>query len=508
MDEKSQAVYKYHTEHVEHPIDSKGSSAVQGAMVTKPARELTPEEEARLYRKLDIHLLPMLGVLYLLSFMDRGNIGNARLAGLETDLGMAGYDYAIALTAFFASYCLFEVPANLMLKKLRPSLWLASITVVWGTVMTLMGVAQSFGGLVAARVALGIAEAGLFPGVVFYLTTWYPRHRCQLRIALFFGAATIAGAFSGLLAYGIGFMGGVGGYSGWRWIFILEGLMTVIAGVVAFWALTDYPATASWLSEDEKAWIIWRKAADGSSVGEAEHITWPYIKQALTSWQVWLSTAYYMSVVAPLYAVALFSPTLINAFGKYTRPQVQLLTIPYYVFACIYVVVTAYYSDKLQKRFPFVFLCQILCLIGFIINISPAPSGAKYFGIFLTAAGAYGGLPAVVTWLSNNLAGQTKRGVGSAFQIGIGNLAGIASSNVYRSVDSPRYLVGHGVQIGFVVLGLITAPLYHFLLKRANAAKERELAFQASLPDHEKRVYTVQELRDLGDEAPEFVYTL
>lgn len=123
-------------------------------------------------------------------------------------------------------------------------------------------------------------------------------------------------------------------------------------------------------------------------------------------------------------------PTLIQAFGTYTRPQVQLLTVPVYVFACIYVIGIAMAADRTRKRFRFVWLSQWVCLIGFIINITPAPSGVKYAGLFLAAAGSYGGLPAVVTWLTNNTAGQTKRGVASAFQIGIGNLAGIVSSNM------------------------------------------------------------------------------
>ncbi|KAL8293321.1 hypothetical protein RQP46_000022 [Phenoliferia psychrophenolica] len=476
--------YKAEDEQIESPAGH--------AVLTRPARVFTPEEEAKLYRKIDIRIMPILALLYLLSFMDRGNIGNARLNGLEKDLNMKGFDYNIALTA---SYCLFEVPANLMLKKLRPSIWLASITLVWGTVMTLMGVVQSYGGLVACRVALGVAESGLFPGVVLYLTFWYPRHMCQFRIALFFAAATLAGAFSGLLAYLIGKMQGVGGYSAWRWIFILEGLATIVAGVIAFWAICDLPSTASFLSEEERAWVIWRKRSDGSSVGEAEGISWKYILQAAGSWQVWLSTAYYISVVTPLYGVGLFLPTIIKSFGKFTTPQVQLLTVPVYAVACVWVVVSAKMADNRGKRYIFVLTNQIMCLIGFVINISPAPSGVKYFGLFLCASGSYGALPAVVTWLGNNLSGQAKRSVS-------------VSSNIYIAANAPHYYIGHGVEIAMLTMGLFASTAYALLLKRENGKKEKEIAFQNSLPDHERRIYTVQELHDLGDKAPEFTYTI
>ncbi|KAK4048922.1 hypothetical protein OIV83_004478 [Microbotryomycetes sp. JL201] len=500
--EKGSQQWKYHSEHVE---DS-GSDVTARGGVVKPAREFTAAEEAKLYRKVDIHLLPMLAILYLLSFMDRGNIGNARLAGLEADLGMSGNDYSIALSVFFITYCLCEVPANLMLKKLRPSLWLAMITVAWGIVMTLMGVVQNFGGLVGARLALGIAEAGLFPGVIFYLTLWYPRHLSQQRVALFFSAATIAGAFSGLLAYGIGFMAGIGGYNG-CWIFILEGLLTVIAGVVAFWALTDYPSTAGWLTEEEQAWLIYKKAIDSGVHGESDQVKSAFIKRALTDWQVWLATLFYMGIVTPLYAVALFAPTIINSLGAgYTRPQVQLLTVPVYVFACIWVLVSAVWSDKMRRRFPLLMVDYALCVIGLVMNLAPSPSGVKYAGLFLMAAGAYAGLPQVVCWLGNNLAPQLVRSIGSAFQIGIGNLAALISSNVYR--DGPRFIRGHSIVLGMVGLGIITAPLYAILLARENKKRERFLSEQQSLPESERRQYTIKELQELGDRAPEFVYTI
>ncbi|SCZ96520.1 BZ3500_MvSof-1268-A1-R1_Chr8-2g10259 [Microbotryum saponariae] len=516
----------------EHAGEGSYSNTHNGEELVKPSRMFTPEEEAKIWRKVscsrlysalqyvqkltllhgdcspqvDLRLLPYLALLYLLSFMDRGNIGNARLAGLETDLKMTGNDYSVALSAFFISYCLFEVPSNLMLKKLRPSIWLSSITIVWGIVMTLMGVVHNFAGLVATRVALGIAEAGLFPGVILYLTLWYPRHMCQQRIAFFFSAATLAGAFSGLLAYGIQFMSGVGGRNGWSWIFILEGLLTTLAGVGAFWAIVDSPRSSHFLTKEEQDFIIWRKTTDSGASGEATNVSWIYIRQALTSWQCWLALGYYFGIVVPLYSIGLFMPTLIQAFGKYTRPQVQLLTIPVYVFACIYVLITAIYADRMKTRFPFVMAALGLSALGIIINLTPAPSGVKYFGLFLTAAGSYGGLPAVVTWLSNNLSGQTKRGVGSAFQIGIGNLGALVSSNVYRK--QPRYFLGHGAVLGCIVVGLFCAPLYAFLLKRENEKKEREIEYQNSLPDHEKRVYSLQELRDLGDKHPSFVYTI
>jgi MFS family permease len=156
---------------------------------------------------------------------------------------MKGLDYNIALAVFFPFYVAAEIPSNMMLKKLRPSVWFTIIMVAWAICTTLMGLVTNFQGLLVARMALGIAEGGLFPGVTFYITMWYRRHECGFRMALFFSAATAAGAFGGLLARGISEMRGIGGRSGWAWIFILEGLITLLVASVAYWAINDYPKT-------------------------------------------------------------------------------------------------------------------------------------------------------------------------------------------------------------------------------------------------------------------------
>ena len=180
-----------------------------------------------------------------LSFLDRTNIGNAKLGTLEEDIGMTkgSIQYNVALAVFFPFYVAAEIPSNIMMKKLRPSVWLTIIMVAWAIVMICMGFISNFSGLLVTRIFLGVAEGGLFPGVAYYITMWYRRHECGFRMALFFSAATAAGAFGGLLARGIMEMDGVGGRRGWSWIFILEGLLTLVVAVTAYWAINDYPRT-------------------------------------------------------------------------------------------------------------------------------------------------------------------------------------------------------------------------------------------------------------------------
>ncbi|KAL8636530.1 MAG: hypothetical protein Q9228_006084, partial [Teloschistes exilis] len=247
----------------------------------------------RVLLKMDLHLIPMLALLYLLSFLDRGNIGNAKIEGLVESLNMTGPQYNWTLTVFFFTYCVCEVPSNLLLKRLRPSIWLPSIMVAWGTVMTLMGIVQDFKGLLVARLFLGVTEAGLYPGVAYYITMWYCRTEAQFRQAMFFSAASVAGAFSGLLAYGIAKMDGVGGYEGWRWIFILEGILTVLVACCAFFTIYDFPETAKFLTEPERAWVIHRLRYQGSKesgqmVAESDNFKWRYVRDAFTDWQIYL----------------------------------------------------------------------------------------------------------------------------------------------------------------------------------------------------------------------------
>ncbi|GAW01821.1 MFS general substrate transporter [Lentinula edodes] len=457
-----------------------------------PPPDLSQEDERKLWRKIDLRLMPILCVIYLMSFMDRGNIGNAKLQGLETQLKLTGNRYNIALSPSLMlsmvthallrlnkPYCIFECPANLVLKKFRPSIWLPGITVVWGTVMTLMGLVKTYPQLVGVRVCLGIAEAGLFPGVAYYLSLWYPRNALQSRIGLFFGAATIAGAFSGLFAFSISFMSGTRGLLGWSWIFIIEGIITVAVGLISFLILVDFPVTADFLTPEERAFVVWKKKFDNSSVGEEERFMVEHVYQAFTDWQVWIHLLIYISLVGPYNSAAnLVNPanfdnseyfwTIISDFGEFSTAISQLLTVPPYIFATIVLGLFAYYSDKVMMRSPFILAAQIMCLIGFSINIANVSTGAKYFGTFLIVAGSYAGFPGIVAWLGNNLCGQYKRGVGMALHIGIGNFSGAIASNIFRTQDKPRFILGHAIELMFVGIGLICLPITVIIYSRIN----------------------------------------
>lgn len=192
--------------------------------VTPESIDIDHQAEKDLVRKLDKFIIPTVMLTYLLCFLDRTNIGNARLFGLEEDLGLVGNQYQVAVAILFVPYVLVEIPSNLILKKFTPSRWISFITVGWGIASTLTGIVHNFTGLMICRVFLGLLEGGLFPGLTVYLTMFYTKKEIALRIGYLFVSSALAGACGGLLAYGIGFMDGVAGQSGWRWIFIIEGM--------------------------------------------------------------------------------------------------------------------------------------------------------------------------------------------------------------------------------------------------------------------------------------------
>ncbi|KAK4160571.1 putative high-affinity nicotinic acid transporter [Cladorrhinum sp. PSN259] len=462
-------------------------------------------DEARtkaLIRKIDWALIPFLSFLYLLSFLDRTNIGNARLDTLEKDLHLTGLHYNNALAIFFPFYVAAEVPSNMAMKRFRPSVWIPSIMVAWGVCCTLMGIVHNYAGLMAVRAALGIAEGGLFPGITYYITMWYRRHECGLRMAIFFSAATAAGAFGGLLARGIIEMKGVAGLSGWQWIFILEGIITVAVAIVAYWVMQDYPATAKFLTAEERQEVSDRLKLDRSSL--ADEFDMRYFWAALKDWKIWVHMFITIGVYTGLYSYSLFLPTIINEMGTAKNPaQAQLLTVPPYVVACLFCVSAGWYADKLGQRGTFMIFFMAMAIVGLILLMATANPAARYIGCFLLASGIYPNVPQGVAWNGNNIGGSLKRGVGIAMHVGFGNLGGTISAFLFIPKHRPRYFSGFGTLLGCQLMALILSVIMTIYLRRENARRDREYKPPSEYTEEER----IAE-RDKGDNATFFRYTV
>lgn len=456
-------------------------------------------EPHRVLRKLDWRLLPFVSWLYLLAFMDRTNVGNAKIAGLTTDLHLTGVQFNLTSAMFFIPYCLLDIPANVALKYFRPSRWIPMIMFLWGVILLSMAFVKDYAGLMVTRVLMGVAEAGLFPGVSFYLCLWYPRFAQAQRLAIFLSASSLAGAFGGLLAYAIEHMDGIAGLAGWSWLFILEGLLTVAVALLSTAYMEDYPETASFLSEEERAWLIETLRID--TAGSSKEIKLRYIVQALRDPHSYLLAAIDFFIVLPLFAFALFLPTIIVGLG-YSSLHAQLLTIPPSVCGCVFTIIYGIASDRLGVRGPLVLLGSLFSLTGYVMLFATDKPLVGYIATLIAAAGLYPSSACIIAWTSGNAGGDIKRGAMIALVGGIGNSAAIASSFIYRSQDSPRYLPGHETNIGCCcVLALLTV-ITMLRFWRVNRKKEAYCLREGIDPNR------FEEFADMGDRSPLYQYTL
>ncbi|KAJ5371061.1 uncharacterized protein N7496_007153 [Penicillium cataractarum] len=468
------------------------------------------ERKKKLMRKVDLRLVPMLGVVYLISHLDRSNIGNAKILGLAEDLGLSGIQYNVALSLFFIPYVLLEVPSNILLKRFtRPSVYLGSLIISWGTVMTLTGVVQNFGGLLVVRLLLGIFEAGFFPGAVYLCSLWYMPKDLGTRVATFYCASALSGAFSGLLAAGIGKMDGVGDYEGWRWIFLIEGLLTVILGVLCFFFLIDSPKlSGKWLDQDEIRYleIQYFIKEGGQFKDEAEKTTWRDIWDMILNWRNYLFSYIMMCQSACAYGTKFTLPTITSAMG-FQNTDAQLMTVPPYIAGAVCAIIFSKIADRYYWRMPFVALPLLLIIIGYAIIIGlkgelETNIGPGFFAIVVTCMGIYPTYPATTSWAINNLAPSKRRAIGSALIICIGNTGGIIGSYMYLDRESPTYPTGFGLSLAFGLSGLLVAAIlelsFMFANKRRSRMSETEI----------RETYTDEQLLKMGDRSPLFKYTL
>ncbi|KAI1476045.1 DNA-repair protein rad2 [Daldinia eschscholtzii] len=455
-------------------------------------------DEKKLLRKLDLHIIPLVMLLYTFSFLDRVNIGNARLYSMETDLGLVGNQFQVAVSIFFVTYLLFEVPSNLVLKPLTPSRYIAFIAFGWGVIAMCTGFVHSYGALIAVRVILGVVEAGLFPGLNVYLTFFYTKQELALRVGYLFVSAAIAGALGGLLAYGIGQMAGIAGYNGWRWIFIIEGLPSIVLGVVAFFLLPNDIDHAYFLTPEEKKLANARHFRHYGFTESAAKFSKNDMVAAFKDWKVWMFCIGQFGVDTLLYGYSTFLPTIIRGLGQWSTAEIQLLTIPCYFVGAVTYMGIAFLSDRMQMRGLFTVAFGAISVVGYGVLLSNSSAGVHYFGCFLVATGLYVTVGLPLAWLPSNTPRYGKRTTANGMQLTSGNAAGIMSSFIYPSADGPRYIIGNAVSLSLVGMAACLFSFMWFWYARENKKREEG----PLKPAHEN--LSEDELAELGDDSPRY----
>ncbi|KZV75498.1 MFS general substrate transporter [Peniophora sp. CONT] len=485
--------------------------------VYRPEVDTGGVDERKLMRRIDFRLIPFLAFFYLMNTLDRGAIGNARLYGMEADIGLTDKQYLVALTVFIIPFSLLEPPFNLVFRWLRyPSYFFALNLFVCGVTMMSHGFARNFGDLVGLRLLLGAAESGIYPGIIFYLSCWYKRSQLGTRVALFCTSSSIAGAFSGLLAAAIHNMDGVAGIAGYAWIFIIEGLVTIVLAILAPVVLQGFPQSAKMLTEEERVHIIRGLQAEHQfSAGRDERFRMSIVWQTLKDPKTYLIMLMHTGFIGPLIAFTLFAPTIVNQLG-FSATAANLLSVPAYVWGCMLTLIVAFIGDRRGQRGYFNLALFGAGCVGYIILVTSRTPGLSYFALFLAASGIYPNIPNTVAWVSSNVEGSYKRALTFGLAVGFGNLNGAVTSNVYRAQDKPLYRLGHGIVLAYASIGFLASLAYLIVLRRENAARaqgdrdEVIVGVDNKYAREENGVYesTEHARREKGDAWSGFRYTL
>ncbi|OJT09055.1 hypothetical protein TRAPUB_80 [Trametes pubescens] len=436
--------------------------------------------EKKLLRKLDARM-SILIVIYILNYIDRNNASAARLRGFEDDLHLKNQEFNTLLSILYVGYILMQIPSNMFLNYIgKPSIYLPCCMIVWGMISTLTGITNNFIGALLTRFFLGFVEAAFFPGALFLLSKWYKRSELGMRTAILSCGSLISNAFGSLIASGIlDGMEGKLGHAAWRWLFFIEGGLTMFFAVLAIFILPDFPSTShTWLSPEEVR-LAERRMEEDIGVGDEEQTEaagqMHGLVLAFTDWKVWWLALALTSLVVSLSFNAFF-PTLSATMG-YSPTITLLLCAPPWVFATIVAFCTCRHSDKTRERFWHIAIPLAFGIVGFIIAISTMSLAARYISLFLMAQ-SYAGFIVFLTWISNSIPRPpSKRAVALAFINAFSQLGNIAGSYVWPKAWGLSYSNSYAICISTNGLCIIMCYVFKRHLERENAKfakKEQE----------------------------------
>ncbi|KAI9472543.1 hypothetical protein LPJ78_005204 [Coemansia sp. RSA 989] len=482
MDEKGSEMA---LEQATHPVESVGDDKIDRTLIKS------------YLRKVDLHLLPLSFALYFLSVIDRNNIGNAKVAGMDTHLGLHGNQFNWIVSAFFFTYIFCEVPSNIMLKKFGARIWLPFLAICWSILVACLAAAKSYASLIVVRVLLGIFEAGYVPGFIYMTSFWYTKRQQAPRIALFFSAGVFAGIWAGPLAARLEQINGK--LMGYQYIFIIEAAMTVGVAILMLLFLQNYPQTARFLTEKEREVALRMLEADRALSPKANYSTRQVLK-ALSDWTVWAYAIIFWAAATGGATQAIFGPTLISSMGyKATRAQV-LSAVP---SACGFVSqIISMALPRIYPRFSIWIMLFSACACVFYAIIATVENDhVRFTFLCLSNFALSPNMPLVSVWMSHNVLGVTKKGVASACTVMLGGIAGLIGSHIYRDQDAPQFRFGHiFVSVCNAVIFLIAFALnIYFRLENRRRDRNNE--------DLDAQTLTSEQIEDLCDNRPDHRYT-
>ncbi|KAI1126070.1 major facilitator superfamily domain-containing protein [Nemania abortiva] len=462
----------------------------------------TVEEETVVRRKLDRQLVPMVTILYLLCFLDRINIGNARIQGMTEDLNLIGYRFNIATSIFYVVYLFVEVPSNILLKRIGPRWYIPSLVFGFGVVSIATAFVRTYEQLIGVRVLLGVFEGGTFPGIAFFLSSFYKREELYFRVGIYVSSASLAGAFGGLLAAGFSQIPewGVAGsrLHTWRNIFFFEGIITIIAAAVAPFVLPQTPETSKNLTARER-WIAGERIRLEHKASAHGKVELRHIKRAVTNINNYVCAAGFFFINITVQGLSVFLPTILTEIG-YRSLTAQYYSVPVYVAASLIAIAVGYISDKTRQRGIYLALFTFLGITGFGLLRWGTGSHLKYAAVYLCAVGAFPGGPGFLSWGINNAAGPSVRAVSSGYIVSLGTAGGILAVWAYLPSDGPNFPIGHSINFAAQVVALFLSTFGILYCLRENRIRAR------GGRDNRLVGLTEEEKADLGYRHPDFRY--
>jgi D-galactonate transporter len=414
----------------------------------------------RLYRKITLRLMPLLFLCYLFAFLDRINIGYAKLE-MSSDLGFSEAVYGLGAGIFFFSYLLFEVPSNLLLERIGVRLTLLRILVLWGITSAATMFVTSPTQFYVARFLLGVFEGGFFPGIILYLTYWFPSARRGLVTGMFMFAVPIAGIIGGPISGTImTLMDGAGGMRGWQWMFLLEGIPSVLLGLVCYFYLADKPANAKWLSAAERERVLTALAADkDASQGSTHGHAAGQFRKAVTDRRVWIIALIYFSAACANYAFTFWLPTMIKSLGVGSLAQIGWYSAIPYLFAGCGVLGISWSSDRFRERRWHVGGSLIVSAAAFSLTTFTTHSLAGSIAL-LCIVGFFEFGAAILFWaIPPTYLSKEAAPVGIAMISSIGVIGGFVSPTLLGFIKTQTGSLDYGIYAvsGIMVIGgLIT----------------------------------------------------
>ncbi|KAK5222787.1 hypothetical protein LTR72_005624 [Exophiala xenobiotica] len=428
-------------------------------------------DDKKLLRRIDLHIVTWLAILYAFSLLDRTNIGSAKVAGMEVDLELTGNRYSIVSLMLFPTYILLDVPSNMFIRRVSVRTYLAFFVFCWGVLAMCCGFVNDWKDLIAVRVLLGAFEGAfqrliiLKPTCSYIISSWYKRYETHQRIAIWYMSGAFLNGFQGIISYALSLMEGVGGLRGWRWIFIIPGLVTAVLALPVYRYVSEFPESAKWLKPHELRHIQERLHHDRGEV--EEKMDRHRLFAALSDWRCWALALLLFWSTAGSYSLSFFLPSILRGFGFSTALS-QILVTPPMILSVFCSVGTGLWADRVHIRSPFIVGHMVLVIVGIVLIGWGTNLGSRLVGVFLMTIGNNCTIPTIIAFLINNVPSSSKRQIALPLQGGSAGLGGIAGALIFRTQDAPRYLFGLYLSIAFACCSILMTSALVFYFHREN----------------------------------------